>query len=116
MSYPDFDPYWPDHEPYPDHDPSPDRTAVPYVDQDCRVLLDQVIDSLVILRGGSCLDPGAQLSTIASIQQDIQRRIPLAVIVARTHHGYPWNTIADRLGITPLAARSRHHDRPPHRQ
>ena len=114
MSYPDFDPYWFDDEPYPD--PSPDRTAVPYVDEDCRVLLDQLIESLVILRGGSCFDPGAQLSTIASIQQDIQRRIPLAVIVARTHHGYPWNTIADRLGITSSAARSRYHHRHPHHQ
>jgi hypothetical protein len=98
------------NDPYPPElfDPCPNRTTFPYVDSSCRALLDQAVLSLITLRGGATLDPGARLSVLASLAHDADGRIPDTVWIARVHHGYTWNDIAERLGITAKTARYRY--------
>ena len=109
---PDIDPNQ-THDPYPDIDPYPDRTAIPSTDAECRALIDDIVTSLIILRGGSANDPGAILSVTASIAAEAGDRLPETVWTARTHQ-YTWDQIAERLALTATnAARKRygHHVR-----
>jgi hypothetical protein len=105
--HPNLDPY-PDFDPFTEPDPYPDRTGIPYTDTASTTLLDELVNSLIILRGGATLDPGAQLSVLASLQAQTDQRIPNLVLIARLHHGYPWTTIASRLAITTDTARRRY--------
>ncbi|MGH9054505.1 MAG: hypothetical protein ACRDYY_01345 [Acidimicrobiales bacterium] len=108
--YDDLDPY-PNQDPYPDLDPYSDRTAIPSTDAACRALLDQSVEFLIILRGGSTKDPGARLSVLASLAAEAAERIPDAVWSARVLHRYTWDLVAERLAITADAARKRYsHD------
>jgi hypothetical protein len=104
----DLDPY-PELDPYQtvDVDPCQDRTAIPSTDTECRALIDDIVTSLIILRGGSTNDPGAILSVTASVAAEAGDRIPEAVWMARTH-GYTWDRIGDRLALTAQAARKRY--------
>jgi hypothetical protein len=94
-------------DPYPHIDAHPDRTALPATDADCRALIDDIVASLIILRGGSTNDPGAILSVTASVAAEATDRIPETVWLARTH-GYTWDRIGDRLTLTAQAARKRY--------
>lgn len=101
----------PDLDPYPDIDPWSDRTAIAHVDVACRALLDDVVASLILLRGGHPKDPGATISVLASLIAEADSRLPDAVADARDHR-YTWDRIAERLGTTiPTAQRrySAHH-------
>jgi hypothetical protein len=102
----DFDPY-PELDPYQTLDPYPDRTAIPSTDAECRALIDDIVASLIILRGGSTRDPGAILSVTASVAAEADDRIPETVWIARTH-GYTWDRIGERLALTAGAARKRY--------
>ena len=99
---------YPDPYPYDDLDPYPNRTLIPSCDADCQALIDQAVESLIILRGGSTRDPGAHMSVLASLAAEADDRIPDTVWSARTHHHYTWNLIAERLALTPQAARKRY--------
>jgi hypothetical protein len=102
------DPWANDLDPYPEPDPYADRTHIPYSDPACRALLDQLVHSLITIRGGATLDPGAQLSVLASIHAETTQRVPHTVWIARYHHGYTWPQIARRMGLTTKIARNRY--------
>jgi hypothetical protein len=95
------------HHPHPRIDAHPDRTGLPATDAACRALIDDIVTSLIILRGGSTHDPGAILSVTASVAAEATDRIPETVWLARTH-GYTWDRIGDRLILTAQAARKRY--------
>ncbi|MGH9057916.1 MAG: hypothetical protein ACRDZY_00135 [Acidimicrobiales bacterium] len=101
-----LDPY-PEVDPYPDVEPWPDRTAIPDTDTECRVLVDDAVSSLIVLRGGSQKDPGAYISVLVSLAVETDGRVPDAVADAR-EKGYSWDCIADRLATTVAAARHRY--------
>ncbi len=110
--YPDPDPYqaldsYQGLDPYQDLDPYADRSAIPYTDAASRALLDDVVASLVVLRGGSTHDPGATISVLVSLDAEIEDRLANDVWLAR-HHGFSWDQVAERLGLTPGAARRRY--------
>ena len=90
----DQHPWWPDH------------TLVPSTDDACRAILDHAVTCLILVRGGDQHDPGAAISTLASLIADADDQLLDAVADARAH-GYTWNRIAERLGTTIPAARHR---------
>jgi hypothetical protein len=95
----------------PDHDLSdpgwwPDHTLIPSTDAACRAILDHALSCLILVRGGSTRDPGAHISTLASLIAEADARLFDAVADARVH-GYTWNRIAERLASTISAARHR---------
>ncbi|MDA8289970.1 MAG: hypothetical protein M0014_16270 [Actinomycetota bacterium] len=91
-------------------DPGPGFTAIPYTDSDSSGLLDEAIRALVVLRGGSVHDPGAKLSVLVTLAVEAEARIPDAVFLARTRHGYSWGQVAERLGLVTETARRRYAD------
>jgi len=91
-------------------DPGPGFTAIPYTDTDSAGLIDEALRSLVVLRAGSTRDPGAVLSVLVSLAAEVGARVPDAVWLARARHGYSWDQVAERLGITTESARRRYAD------
>lgn len=89
-------------------DPPQDRTAIPYNDDDTKALIDQAVETLVLIRCPTGLgDPGPTLSVLASLAADIQNRFDDAVADARDH-SYTWDQIASRLAVSPRTAQRRH--------
>jgi hypothetical protein len=84
----------------------PDHTVIPGTDPACRVILDRAVACLILVRGGDPHDPGAVISTLVSLIADADDRLPDAVAGARAH-GFTWNRVAERLGVTVSAARHR---------
>jgi len=89
-------------------DPRRDRSITPYTDADTQDLIDEIVDTLTIIRCPMGLgDGGATLSVLASLAAEIASRLPDAVADARDH-SYTWNEIAMRLSATIPAARRRY--------
>ena len=87
----------------------PDHTLIPFADVASRAILDHALTCLVLVRGGDLRDPGAAISTLATLIAEAEARLPDAVVDARVR-GYTWNRIAERLGTTISAARHRFAD------
>ncbi len=87
----------------------PDHTLIPFADVASRAILDHALTCLVLVRGGDLCDPGAAISTLATLIAEAEARLPDAVVDARVR-GYTWNRIAERLGSTISAARHRFAD------
>ena len=90
-------------------DPHEDRTTVAYRDNLTEGLVDDAVESLVIMRAGSPNDGGAQLSVLTSLIEELDSRIPEAVFAARDQ-GYTWQEIAERLRMAESTARQRYGD------
>lgn len=84
-----------------------DRTAHPYIDDETLALVDQAVESLVVLRGSARGDAGAVLSCLASLIGEAQARLPDAVADARDSD-FTWAEIATRLGTTASTIRRRY--------
>jgi hypothetical protein len=91
----------------PIHRQQADNNRTHSTDAECRTLIDDIVASLIILRGGSTNEPGAILSVTASIAAEAGDRIPETVWLARTH-GYTWDRIGERLALSAGAARKRY--------
>jgi hypothetical protein len=85
-----------------------ERHIGPRADQDAAAALDQ---ALAALGGQRRLDwpddPAAALHLLASLQRQIQDRLPRAVADAR-REGCSWAEIGDLLGVARAAAWNRH--------
>jgi hypothetical protein len=89
-------------------DPRSDRCAIPFTDEHTMVIVQQAVESLVLLRSPLQLgDAGATISALVSLAAEIDARIPDAVADARDQD-YRWSDIADRLATSVTAARRRY--------
>ena len=89
-------------------DPRQDHSAIPYTDGDTIALVDQALESLVLLRSPMELgDAGATVSALVSLIAAANSRLPDAVGDARDQ-GYSWDDIASRLATTTPTARRRY--------
>ncbi|MGH2669157.1 MAG: hypothetical protein ACRDH5_08605 [bacterium] len=89
-------------------DPRHDRSIIPYTDDDTVALIDDAVESLVLLRSPMHLgDAAATISALVSLAAEADSRIPDAVADARDQ-GHSWDTIADRLATTVATARRRY--------
>lgn len=89
-------------------DPRRSHSAVPFTDADTVALVDQAVESLVLMRSPLELgDAGATISALASLTTEIEGRLSEAVIDARDQ-GYIWDDIAGRLATTVTTARRRY--------
>lgn len=89
---------------------SPDRNRhiSPRADEDCAAALDQALAALGLRRRLDWRDdPAAVLHLLASLQRQIQARLPRAVADARAQ-GCSWAEVGDLLGVTRAAAWNRH--------
>jgi hypothetical protein len=86
-----------------------DRTTEPYRDDVTVALVDELIDSLIVMRSGSTGDGGAQLSVIASLLAELDSRVPEAVFQARDQD-YTWRHIAGRLAMVESTIRRHYAD------
>lgn len=117
MAIPHFDPAdddLPEHHelPLPSEwrDPHVSYSAIPYTDGDTIMLIDQAVETLVLLRGPMKLgDAAATVSALVSLIAEADSRLPDAVADARDQ-GYTWDAIADRLATTVSTARRRYAD------
>jgi hypothetical protein len=90
-----------------------DRThhVGPYIDEASEGILDEAVASLGPLRGLDWFgDAAITLHLLASLQRQIQIRLPDAVADARDQD-YSWAEIGDLLGLTRAAA-WHHYGRP----
>lgn len=88
-------------------DPRCDRAVIPYTDAETEALVDELVDTLIILRCRMGLgDAGPTISVLASLEAELAFRLLDAVADARDQ-GYTWNEIATRLATTASAARHR---------
>jgi DNA-directed RNA polymerase specialized sigma24 family protein len=90
-------------------DPHEDRTAVAYRDNLTEGLVDDAVESLIVMRAGSPNDGGAQLSVLTSLIEELDSRVPEAVFAARDQ-GYTWQEIAERLRVAESTARQHYGD------
>ena len=93
--------------PFEFHCPECDRSSHPFIDEATLTLVEQAVESLVLLRGAGVGDVGAALSALASLIVDAQTRLPDAVAAAREQN-YTWAEIATRLASTASTARRRY--------
>jgi hypothetical protein len=87
----------------------PDHTLIPFTDAACHSILNHALTCLILFRGGDPRDPGAVISTLASLRAETDARLPDAVTDARDQ-GYSWSRVADRLASTIPAVRHRYAD------
>lgn len=89
-------------------DPRRSHSAVPYTDADTITLVEQALESLVLLRSPMELgDAGATISALVSLIAEADSRLPDAVVDAR-EQGYAWDDIASRLATSVATARRRY--------
>lgn len=89
-------------------DPRRDRALIPYVDEECAVILDEAVTSLALVRAPMWLgDAGPTVSVLVSLAEAIAGRLWDAVAEARDQ-GYTWDEIASRLAASPAGARRRY--------
>lgn len=89
--------------------PLVDRTTKPYRDEVTQALVEELIESLIIMRSGSSSDGGAQLSAIASLIAELDSRLAKTILDARSQD-YTWGEIADRLAMVESTVRCRYSD------
>ena len=88
-------------------DPRRDGTIIPYTGADTAGLIDQAVETLVLLRSPMQLgDAAATISALVSLAAEISSRLPDAVADARDQD-YPWDAIASRLTSTTTATAQR---------
>lgn len=91
-------------------DPRRDGRVLPYTGADTAALIDQAVETLVLLRSPMQLgDAAATISALVSLAAEIDRRLPDAVADARDQD-YPWDAIASRLATTTATAQRRYTD------
>lgn len=91
-------------------DPRDDRTAIPHTDADSVAVIDEAIETLVLLRAPMSLgDAAATISVLVSLAAEVDSRLPDAVADARDQD-YSWDDIATRLATTAADAKSRYAD------
>lgn len=89
-------------------DPRRSHSAVPFTDADTVALVDQAVESLVLMRSPMELgDAGATISALVSLIVEADSRLPDAVSDARDQ-GYTWDDIASPLATTVATARRRY--------
>lgn len=89
-------------------DPRRSHSAIPYTDLDTIALVDQAVESLVLLRSPMELgDAGATISALVSLIVEADSRLPDAVADVRGQ-GDTWDDIASRLATTVATARRRY--------
>jgi DNA-binding NarL/FixJ family response regulator len=80
----------------------------PYPDTDTDTVLNDAIERLAPMRTPYWLaDTAVTIHLLASLQQQITKRLPDAVAEA-LDQGYTWDDIANQLAITPSTARRRY--------
>ena len=88
-------------------DPRRDGTVIPHTGPDTAALIDQAVETLVLLRSPMQLgDAAATISALMSLAAEIDRRLPGAVADA-TDQDYPWDAIARWLASTTTATAQR---------
>jgi hypothetical protein len=96
-------------------DPRRDGTAIPHTGDDTAALIDEAVESLVLLRSPMHLgDAAVTISALASLAAEIDSRLHDAVADARDQD-YPWDAIATRLATSAATAERRYstHGREP---
>ncbi|MGH9001729.1 MAG: hypothetical protein ACRDYV_01245 [Acidimicrobiia bacterium] len=89
-------------------DPRRSHSAIPYTDADTIALVDQAIESLVLMRSPMELgDAGTTISALVSLIVEADSRLPDAVADARDQ-GHTWDDIANRLATATTTARRRY--------
>jgi len=89
-------------------DPRRSHSAIPYTDADTIALIDDAIDTLVLVRSPMELgDAGATISALVSLITEADSRLPDAVADARDQL-YTWDAVASRLATTVPTARRRY--------
>ena len=89
-------------------DPRRDGTVIPHTDDDTAALIDQALESLVLLRSPMHLgDAAATVSALVSLIAEAEDRLANAVADARDQD-YPWDAIATRLTTTASTAQHRY--------
>lgn len=89
-------------------DPRRDGTIVPHADVDTAAVIDQAVESLILLRSPMHLgDPAATISVLVSLIAEAEGRLADAVADARDQD-YPWDAIATRLTTTASTAQRRY--------
>lgn len=82
-----------------------DHYEAPHTGSDSAAVLDEAIASLGALRNplGWLGDGGSEVQLLTSLMAEAERRLPLAVALARDQE-YTWAEIGDLLGTTRAAA------------
>lgn len=89
-------------------DPRRDGTVIPHTDDDTAALIDQALESLVLLRSPMHLgDAAATISALVSLIAEAEGRLANAVADARDQD-YTWDAIATRLTTTASTAQRRY--------
>lgn len=89
-------------------DPRRDGTGIPYTDVDTAALIDEAVESLVLLRSPMHLgDAAATISALVSLIAEAEGQLADAVVDARDQD-YPWDAIATRLTTTASTAQRRY--------
>jgi hypothetical protein len=89
-------------------DPRRDETTIPYTDDATMTLIEQAVETLVLLRAPMSLgDAAATISVLVSLITEADSQLPDAVTDARDQD-YTWDQIASRLGTTATTARRRY--------
>ena len=85
-------------------DPRRDGTVIPCTGADTAALIDQAVETLVLLRSPMQLgDAAATISALVSLAAEIDSRLPDAVADARDQD-HSWDDIASRLATTTATA------------
>ena len=95
-------------------DPRRDYPPRPVTDDSSAELVDQAVESLVLLRTPMYLgDACAELHALLSLAAEIEARVPGIVHQARDQDT-PWSAIARQLGISAAETRRRYGGTPGH--
>lgn len=89
-------------------DPRRDGSVVPHTDDDTTALIDEAVDSLVLMRSPMYLgDAAVTISALVSLIAEAESRLADAIADARDQD-YSWDEIASRLATTATVARRRY--------
>ncbi len=89
-------------------DPECDGAGIPHTGGDTAALIDEAVESLVLLRSPMRLgDAEATISALASLMAEAENRLADAVADARDQD-YPWDAIATRLATSAATAQRRY--------
>jgi hypothetical protein len=92
------------------HDPRANRALQPYNDADSAEVLEEAVNTLVLLRAPMWLgDAALSTSVLVTLAGEAEGRLRDAVAVARDQ-GYSWEEIARSLGTGVSTARRRYGD------